>query len=145
MRYSTELCKEEKRFLSNRKDFVFEAMKSLLGERGPQTVEEVSEAESYRYLSRAELHIHELTAFSFKGYNYGKELLIQSQVYAAIPTSGGSGGEGGGDPMPDRSCELSVLRDCHDILLTLFRPGFFWSSTTRNYKKAFFDFFNKRN
>ena len=43
MRYSTELCREENNFLTKRKDFVFDAMKSLLGERGPQTVEEVSE------------------------------------------------------------------------------------------------------
>lgn len=45
LRYSTDLCREEKRFLLKRKDFVFESMRSLLGERGPQTIEEVSETE----------------------------------------------------------------------------------------------------
>ena len=43
MRYSMELCLEEKGFIGKRKEFVFEAMRSVLGERGPQTVEEVSQ------------------------------------------------------------------------------------------------------
>ena len=47
MRYSTELCREETGFIGKRKEFVFEAMKSVLGERGPQTVEEVSETFSH--------------------------------------------------------------------------------------------------
>lgn len=43
MRYSTDLCKEEKKFIQKRKEFVFEAMRTFLGHRGPQTIEEVSE------------------------------------------------------------------------------------------------------
>lgn len=43
MRYSTDLCKEEKKFIQKRKEFVFEAMRTFLGDRGPQTIEEVSE------------------------------------------------------------------------------------------------------
>ena len=42
MRYSTDLCKEEKKFIERRKEFVFEAMGTFLGERRPQTIEEVS-------------------------------------------------------------------------------------------------------
>ena len=42
MRYSTDLCKEEKKFIQRRKEFVFEAMGTFLGERRPQTIEEVS-------------------------------------------------------------------------------------------------------
>ncbi|XP_078351051.1 cytosolic phospholipase A2-like [Oculina patagonica] len=41
MRYSTELCQEEEKFILERKDFVFESMKTFLGERGPQTIDEV--------------------------------------------------------------------------------------------------------
>lgn len=43
MRYSTDLCKEEKKFILRRKEFMFEAVRTFLGERGPQTIEEVSE------------------------------------------------------------------------------------------------------
>jgi hypothetical protein len=42
MRYSTELCKEEKKFILRREEFVFEAMRTFLGDRGPQTIDEVS-------------------------------------------------------------------------------------------------------
>ena len=42
MRYSTDLCKEEKKFIMRRKEFVFEAMGTFLGDRRPQTIEEVS-------------------------------------------------------------------------------------------------------
>lgn len=41
MRYSMELCDEEKKFLLKRKQFVFDSMKTFLGERGPQTIDEV--------------------------------------------------------------------------------------------------------
>lgn len=41
MRYSMELCDEEKKFLLKRKQFVFDSMKTFLGERGPQTLDEV--------------------------------------------------------------------------------------------------------
>ena len=44
MRYSTDLCKEEKKFILRRKEFVFEAMRKFLGDRGPGTVDEVSES-----------------------------------------------------------------------------------------------------
>lgn len=43
MRYTTDLCKEEKKFILRRKEFVFEAMRRFLGDRGPQTIDEVSE------------------------------------------------------------------------------------------------------
>ena len=43
MRYSTDLCKEEKKFILKRKEFVFEAMRTFLGDRGPRTIDEVSE------------------------------------------------------------------------------------------------------
>ena len=43
MRYSVELCEEEKKFLQKREQFVFEAMKKLLGKDGPKTIGEVSE------------------------------------------------------------------------------------------------------
>lgn len=43
MRYSVELCEEEKKFLQKREQFVFEAMKKLLGKDGPKTINEVSE------------------------------------------------------------------------------------------------------
>ena len=43
MRYGTDLCKEEKTFISKRKEFVFEAMRRFLGDRGPHTIEDVSE------------------------------------------------------------------------------------------------------
>ena len=43
MRYSTDLCKEEKRFIMRRKEYVFEAMETFLGDRRPQTIDEVSE------------------------------------------------------------------------------------------------------
>ena len=42
MRYSVELCEEEKKFLQKREQFVFEAMKKLLGKDGPKTIDEVS-------------------------------------------------------------------------------------------------------
>ena len=42
MRYSVELCEEEKKFLQKREKFVFEAMKKLLGKDGPKTIDEVS-------------------------------------------------------------------------------------------------------
>ncbi|CAH3013928.1 unnamed protein product, partial [Porites evermanni] len=41
MRYSVELCEEEKKFLQKREQFVFEAMKKLLGKDGPKTIDEV--------------------------------------------------------------------------------------------------------
>ncbi|CAH3128692.1 unnamed protein product [Pocillopora meandrina] len=41
MRYSMELCEEEEEFLSKRKQFVFDSMKTFLGERGPKTIDEV--------------------------------------------------------------------------------------------------------
>lgn len=41
MRYSVELCEEEKKFLQKREKFVFEAMKKLLGKDGPKTINEV--------------------------------------------------------------------------------------------------------
>ena len=42
MRYSLELCDEEKNFLQKREQFVFKAMKKLLGKDGPKAVDEVS-------------------------------------------------------------------------------------------------------
>ena len=42
MRYSVELCEEETKFLQKREQFVFEAMKKLLGKDGPKTIDEVS-------------------------------------------------------------------------------------------------------
>ena len=41
LRHSSELCDEEKGFREKRKATVFEAMKKLLGERGPQNMDEV--------------------------------------------------------------------------------------------------------
>jgi len=41
MRYSINLCEEENDFRQERKKKVFEAMKKLLGTRGPRTIEEV--------------------------------------------------------------------------------------------------------
>ena len=41
MRYSTELCKEENDFIDKRKKVVFQAMKKLLGNEGPKTLDEV--------------------------------------------------------------------------------------------------------
>ncbi|KAL9969386.1 hypothetical protein ACROYT_G021596 [Oculina patagonica] len=41
MRYSMDLCDEENNFRQKRKTVVFEAMKKLLGERGPKTLDEV--------------------------------------------------------------------------------------------------------
>ncbi|XP_078356825.1 cytosolic phospholipase A2-like [Oculina patagonica] len=41
MRYSDYLCDEENDFRKKRKPVVFQAMKKLLGERGPQTLDEV--------------------------------------------------------------------------------------------------------
>lgn len=41
LRYSSELCDEEKEFREKRKAIVFEAMKRLLGEQGPQNMDEV--------------------------------------------------------------------------------------------------------
>ena len=41
MRYSVDLCDEETDFRQKRKKVVYEAMKKLLGERGPKKVDEV--------------------------------------------------------------------------------------------------------
>lgn len=41
MRYSTDLCDEEQAFLHKRKKLVFEAMKKVLGEKGPKNLNEV--------------------------------------------------------------------------------------------------------
>ena len=41
MRYSMDLCEEENDFRQKRKNVVFQAMKKLLGERGPKTLDEV--------------------------------------------------------------------------------------------------------
>ena len=38
-----DLCEEENDFRQKRKRVVFEAMKKLLGERGPKTLDEVGE------------------------------------------------------------------------------------------------------
>jgi len=43
MRYSLDLCDEENDFLQKRKHVVFEAMKKLLGQEGPKTVDEVGQ------------------------------------------------------------------------------------------------------
>lgn len=43
LRYSSDLCDEEKEFREKRKVLVFEAMKRLLGEQGPQNMDEVGE------------------------------------------------------------------------------------------------------
>lgn len=42
MRYSIELCDEEKAFVDKRKKIVFEAMRKILGERGPKSLDEVT-------------------------------------------------------------------------------------------------------
>jgi len=42
MRYSINLCKEENDFRQKRKRAVFQAMRKLLGTRGPRTIEEVN-------------------------------------------------------------------------------------------------------
>jgi len=52
MRYSVELCEEEKKFLQNREEFVFRAMKKLLGKDGPKTIDEVSGT-----ITRAQYHM----------------------------------------------------------------------------------------
>lgn len=41
LRYSTDLCDEEIEFREKRKAIVFEAMKKMLGDQGPQTMDEV--------------------------------------------------------------------------------------------------------
>ncbi|XP_020623528.1 cytosolic phospholipase A2-like [Orbicella faveolata] len=41
LRYSTDLCDEEKEFREKRKAIVFEAMNEMLGDQGPQTMDEV--------------------------------------------------------------------------------------------------------
>ncbi|KAL9957155.1 hypothetical protein ACROYT_G038758 [Oculina patagonica] len=41
MRYSIELCDEEKAFIQKRKKLVFEAMKKVFGEQGPKNLSEV--------------------------------------------------------------------------------------------------------
>lgn len=41
LRYSTDLCDEEKEFREKRKAIVFEAMNKMLGDQGPQTMDEV--------------------------------------------------------------------------------------------------------
>lgn len=41
MRYSVELCQEEIDFRENRKPFLFQAMKKLLGPRGPERMDEL--------------------------------------------------------------------------------------------------------
>lgn len=48
LRYNTDLCDEEKAFLEKRKVQVFEAMKNLLGERGPKHLSEVRFEDSSR-------------------------------------------------------------------------------------------------
>lgn len=42
MRYSLKLCKDEIDFRENRKPFLFQAMRKLLGPRGPKSMDEVS-------------------------------------------------------------------------------------------------------
>lgn len=42
MRYSLKLCKDEIDFRENRKPFLFQAMRELLGPRGPKSMDEVS-------------------------------------------------------------------------------------------------------
>ena len=46
-----ELCDEEKAFLSQRKEVMFEAMEKLLGERGPKNLDEVSLSQGRPILS----------------------------------------------------------------------------------------------
>lgn len=41
LRYSTDLCDEEKEFREKRKAIVFEAMNKMLGDQGPQNMDEV--------------------------------------------------------------------------------------------------------
>ena len=41
MRYSVQLCDEENDFLQKRKHVVFEAVKKVLGNKGPKTIDEV--------------------------------------------------------------------------------------------------------
>ena len=41
LRYSTDLCDEENEFREKRKAIVFEAMNKMLGDQGPQTMDEV--------------------------------------------------------------------------------------------------------
>ena len=41
LRYSTDLCDEEKQFRDKRREVVYEVMKQVLGERAPQNMNEV--------------------------------------------------------------------------------------------------------
>lgn len=47
LRFSQELCEEEVEFLAKRKQFVFEAMKELLGDKGPTNISEVRTTDRY--------------------------------------------------------------------------------------------------
>lgn len=42
MRYSINLCDEENEFQQKRKRVVFQAMRKLLGTRGPRTIDELN-------------------------------------------------------------------------------------------------------
>lgn len=48
LRYSTHLCDEEKEFREKRKAIVFEAMNKMLGDQGPQNMDEVNYVCSYQ-------------------------------------------------------------------------------------------------
>ena len=48
LRYSTDLCDEENEFREKRKAIVFEAMKEMLGDQGPQTMDEVRHLDSFK-------------------------------------------------------------------------------------------------
>ena len=48
LRYSTDLCDEEKEFREKRKAIVFEAMNKMLGDQGPQTMDEVRCLDSFK-------------------------------------------------------------------------------------------------
>ena len=67
LRYGTELCDEENEFREKRKAKVFEAMKEMLGEQGPQNTDEVGQflclfqsVFSPRELTEPTVHIHVL-------------------------------------------------------------------------------------
>ena len=48
LRYSTDLCDEENEFREKRKAIVFEAMNKMLGDEGPQTMDEVRYLDSFK-------------------------------------------------------------------------------------------------
>ena len=48
MRYSIALCQEESDFRQKRKPLIFQAMKKLLGSKGPKTIDEVSHDSFFR-------------------------------------------------------------------------------------------------